>query len=593
MTTTTQTTPIDYAQFDSAIGLNWYEIDPNLRALMDRHVAPADRPWAEEHLTHWGELCGGPIAARAETVDRNPPQLKRYDAWGNEVSEIVHHPDAIANKRDIWEQGPNGLRRQGEPVSPVLGSAFTYLLSQSDTGMVCATGMTGGVEGFVARYADPDLRERVLPHLQSIGFDNAWDGAMFMTEIRGGSDLASSETVATQKNGAWVLNGSKWFCSNVDAHAIATLARPEGAEPGLRGLALFLVLSERADGTRNGIRVKRLKDKLGTKSVPTAEIDFVDAEAYIMSSPRADGGSEARGLNRMMSMVNGSRLGVATMGLGIMRRSLLEAAIYAAHRTAFGKPLHDLPLVRETLVRMAVEIEAVSSVVFEASSLAGSVGNEQDRQLYRIMVPLAKYRGARLGLQHASQAVEMLGGNGYIETWPTARQLRDAQCHTIWEGTENIIVLDVLRSMRREQAHDALLGRIDAALSASDHSLLARDRDVVAESLREARGAIEFLLGAPDDVRQLHARRIASWLADLTEASLLLEQAALELQESGSARKAAVARLYIRDHLGESPMRGITGDRSVLELYDSVVGYVPLEAGAVGGRGPIPYFWPR
>jgi hypothetical protein len=571
MVTTTQK-PIDYAQFESAIGLNWYETDPNLRALMDRHVAAGDRPWAEELLQRWGALCGGPIAQRAEVVDRNPPQLKRYDAWGEETCELVHHPDAIANKRDIWEQGPNGLRRAGKEIPAVLGSAFTYMLSQSDTGMVCATGMTGGVEGFVARYAEPSVRERVLPHLQSVGFDNAWDGAMFMTEIRGGSDLASSETVATEKNGTWVLNGSKWFCSNVDAAAIATLARPEGADPGLPGLALFLVLYERSDGTRNGIRIKRLKDKLGTKSVPTAEIDFVDAEAYILSSTRADGGSGARGLNRMMSMVNGSRLGVATMGLGIMRRSFLEGAIYAAHRTAFGKPLNALPLVRETLVKMAIEIEAVSSVVFEASSLAGGVGDEQGRQLYRIMVPLAKYRGARMGLEHASQAVELLGGNGYIETWPAARQLRDAQCHTIWEGTENIICLDVLRSMRREQAHDALIGRIEAALGAADHPTLARDRDAVAESLREARGAIEFLLGAPDDVRQLHARRMTSWLADLTEASLLLEQAATELKE-GSGRKAAVARLYIREHIASAANRGITDDRSVLELYDSVVGW--------------------
>ena len=568
---------IDYAQFESAIGLNWYLLDPNLRLLMDRHIAPADRAWAEEHLVRWGALCGGPIAARAEVVDRNPPQLRRYDAWGNEVCDIVHHPDALANKRDIWEQGPNGLRREGKAVPPVLGSAFTYLLSQSDTGMVCATGMTTGVEGLVERFAAPEVRERVLPHLQSVSFDGAWDGAMFMTEVRGGSDLASSETAATETNGGWVLNGSKWFCSNVDARAIVTLARPDGADPGLRGLALFLVLAERSDGTRNGIRIKRLKDKLGTRSVPTAEVDFVDAEAHILSSPRADASAEARGLNRMMSMVNGSRLGVATMGLGIMRRAFIEGAIYASQRAAFGKPLHELPLVCGTLVRMAVEVEAVSSVVFEASSLAGSSGDEQARQLYRILVPLSKFRGARMGVELASQAVELLGGNGYIETWPTARQLRDAQCHTIWEGTENIICLDVLRSMRKEQAHDALLGRIEAALAAADHPLLARDRGLVAESLGEARAAIDFILVAADDVRQLHARRLSAWLAELTEASLLLEQAAAELKSTGSARKAAVARLYISDHIARAPMRGIDDDRSALELYDAVVRHAPLE----------------
>ena len=572
--------PVDYASFETAIGLNWYLIDPNLRALMDRHIAPADRAWAEEHLRRWGELCGGPIAARAEVVDRNSPRLERYDEWGNEINQVAHHPDAIANKRDIWELGSGAVRRGGRPVPPVLGSAFTYLLSQSDTGMVCATGMTGGVESLVERFAPDDVRERVLPRLQSPEYEGSWDGAMFMTEIRGGSDLASSETVATASGDTWVLNGSKWFCSNIDAQAIVTLARPEGADPGLRGLALFLVLAERSDGSRNGIHIKRIKDKLGTRSVPTAELDFVDAEAFILSSPSAGGGS-ASGLNRMMSMVNGSRLGVATMGLGIMRRSFLESAIYASHREAFGERLERLPLVRETLVKMAVAVDSASALVFETASLSGSTGDERRRQLYRIMVPLAKFRGARQGLELASQAIEMHGGNGYIENWPVARQLRDAQCHTIWEGTENIICLDVLRAIARENAHDALLERIEAALSAADHSLLAAGRDIVAAGVREARQAIDFISHAENDIRQLHARRLTQWLAELTEGALLLEQAALELKETGSARRAAVARIFIEEHLTSAPMRGISDDRSLLDLFDAVARYAPLEPSAL------------
>lgn len=572
------TAPIDYAAFESAIGLNWYLIDPNLRFQMDRYLPPEDREWAEEYLVRWGELCGGPIAARAEVIDRNPPRLERYDQWGNEVCQVVHHPDAIATKRDVWEKGPNALRFSGRSVPPVLGTAFTYMLSQSDTGMVCATGMTSGVEDLVARYAPPEVKERVLPHLQSPTFDGGWDGAMFMTEVRGGSDLATSETTARPVDEhTWLLNGSKWFCSNVDAKAIVTLARPEGAPPGLRGLALFLVPAQRADGSRNGIRIKRLKDKLGTRSVPTAEVDFVDAEAYILSSPKADASSEARGLNRMMSMVNGSRLGVATMGLGIMRRAFLESAIYAAHRQAFGRRLDQLPMVRETLVQMAVQVEAVATIVFETSSLTGSRGDEERRRLFRILVPLSKFRGARRGLELASQAVEILGGNGYIENWPTARQLRDAQCHTIWEGAENIICLDVLRSMAKESAHDALLDRVDAALSAADHSLLGPMKDLVLQARREAQEAIIFLARASNDLRQLHARRVAACLADLVQAALLLEEAALELKTTGSARKAAVARFFLREHLLRAPLWGISEDRSVLDLFDAVTGYGPLE----------------
>jgi hypothetical protein len=280
-------------------------------------------------------------------------------------------------------------------------------------------------------------------------------------------------------------------------------------------------------------------------------------------------------------MVNGSRLGVSAMGLGIMRRSFLESAIYAAHREAFGKPLNKLPLVRETLVKMAMEVEAVCAVVFETSSLAGGAGDERQRQLYRIMVPLSKFRGARRGLDLASQAVEVLGGNGYIENWPVARQLRDAQCHTIWEGTENIICLDVLRAMSREHAHDALIDRIESALGAVEHSLLAADRDTVTAALAEAKQAISFMLNATTEVRQLHARRLTGWLADLTQAALLLEQAQAELSSTGSARKAAVARLFVREYLGSAPMRGIGDDTSVLGLYDSVACFAPLEPAAL------------
>ena len=580
---TARTEPIDYSKFDSAIGLNWYTTDPNLGTLMDKYIPPDDRGWAEETLVHWGELCGGPLARNAEIIDRNPPRLERYDEWGNDVSEIVHHPAAIDSKRHIWEDGPMGMSNAGKSVPTVLGSAFTYLLSQSDTGMVCSTGMTSGVEALVDRFAPPDIREKVLPHLQSITFDGSWDGAMFMTEIRGGSDLATSETVATQVGDRWVLNGAKWFCSNVDAGAIATLARPEGADPGLKGLALFVVPKTREDGTRNGIRIKRLKDKLGTKSVPTGEVDFVDAEAYILSNPKSTD-SQERGLNRMMSMVNGSRLGVATMVLGIMRRAFLESSIYAAHRTAFGKRLDEHPLMQETLVNMAVAIEGVSAIIFETASLASVTGDESGRRLYRILVPLSKLRGARGGLDLASQAVEIHGGNGYIENWPTARQLRDAQCHTIWEGAENIICLDILRSMAKDSAHDALLDRVDRAIESANHPSLDGIKDAIGQARREAQEVILFLARASNDLRQLHARRAGQLLADLTQAALLLEAAQEELETTGSARKAAVTRFFVRERLASGlPMRGIDEDRSVLDLFEPVTRYAPVDPGVLPG----------
>jgi acyl-CoA dehydrogenase len=220
-------------------------------------------------------------------------------------------------------------------------------------------------------------------------------------------------------------------------------------------------------------------------------------------------------------------------------------------------------------------------MVFETASLAGAVGDENGRRLYRIMVPLTKFRGARGGLELASQAVEMHGGNGYIETWPTARQLRDAQCHTIWEGTENIICLDVLRSMARESAQDALLDRIDRALGSVRHASLAPLKDAVMEVRRDAQEAIAFLTTASDDLRQLHARRLTTVLSDLAQAALLLEAAESELQKTGSARKAAVARFLIRDRFLQSPLRGISEDRSALDMFDSITRYAPLDVDAL------------
>jgi hypothetical protein len=283
----------------------------------------------------------------------------------------------------------------------------------------------------------------------------------------------------------------------------------------------------------------------------------------------------------MMSMVNGSRLGVAAMGLGIMRRSFLEAAIYSAHRRAFGKRLDEQPMVQETLVQMAVALEGASCTVFEAASAASAAGDEKGRRLYRILVPLAKFRAARGGLELASQAVEILGGNGYVETFPMARQLRDAQCHTIWEGAENIICLDVLRSMAKDNAHDALLDRVDRALAAATHPALAAIADVVGRARREGQEMILFLARADSDLRQLHARRVTAFLSDLAQAALLLEAAEAELQASGSARKAAVARFFVRNRLTQSPLRGLSEDRSVLDLFGAVVRYEPLPVEAL------------
>lgn len=530
------------SSIESVIGLNLYQVDRPLREQVRRRVGPSLQDWAENRLDRWGELCGGPVARRAEVIDKNPPRLERYDRWGQEVNRVVHHPEAIATKRALCEAGYTGFIWSDEVRSdpakreagPFLGAAFNYMLCQSDTGMACACGMTAGVARVLELFASGEVKDRYLPRLVTTNFYDQWDGAMFMTERSGGSDLSRTETTAIKDGEQWLLDGEKWFCSNVDARAILTLARPEDAGPGTKGLALFLVPSVLEDGAPNGIHIRRIKDKLGTRSVPTGEVTFERAVAFQIGEPGV-------GLVRMMEMVNVSRLGVAVMGAGIARRSVLEAAIHASQREAFGRLIRDYPMVRETLIDMQVEAEAALVMCLESSWIGGKVAagtaGEAEEDLLRILTPITKIRSTRAGLDNAVQAVEVLGGNGYIEDWPTARQLRDAQCHTIWEGTENINSLDVLRAMAQRGAHLALLDRVDRAAgmaSGEDAETLARAKD-------EASRAAKLTSDAPE----IHARRFAHLLADLACASLLVEHSV----ESGSARSRLVAKRYLDRHL--------------------------------------------
>jgi alkylation response protein AidB-like acyl-CoA dehydrogenase len=593
---------IDYANMDAAIGQSWWDADPNLRQLVERLAHKDDRAFAEKHLQNMGSVIGERLAPRSELTDKNPPRLEKYDHWGVEVNEVVHHQSALDNKRDLWDNGFLGLRWTDEAkntsaghIPPVVQTGFLYLLNQADTGMACGIGMTSSAAGVINRHAPPHIKDLFLPHLTAMNFGEAWAGGMFMTEIQGGSDLASSECTATKAaDGTWRINGAKWFCSNLDAEAILTLARPEGGREGLPGLATFMVPKWRSDGTRNGTHIRRLKDKLGTKSVPTGEVDFIDAEAYLMGREAGEAPArletddlddaaarDGRGINRMMEMVQGSRFGVALMGLGIMRRSFLESAIYAHHRSAFGQLIADYPLVRETLVDMAVEVEAGCALAFEAAE-AGGRRDEESRRLYRILVPLAKFRCTRKGVELASQAVEMHGGNGYIENWPVARQLRDAQCHPIWEGTENIICLDVLRAMQKDHADDALFARVEQSLGTAEHAALSATASQVGRSVDECREAIAYLDRAPQDLRLLHARRLTAFMADVAQAALLVEEGAWELEHKGSARKAIVARYFANRKLAERPLRGITSeDRTALDHFDTIVRFMPVQPSGI------------
>jgi acyl-CoA dehydrogenase len=564
---------IDWADYERAIGLNWFELDPDVRDRVRQDSPSDDRQWADGLLSDFGALVGGRVAPNSELVDSHPPELVRYDRWAQEVGQVVHHPANLDSKRALWDAGyPSGFagheRERGRPTPGAVLAASSYLLSQADTGLVCSLGMTSGVAGLVDRYAPPDVRDPLMAGLRAPDADSAVDGSMFLTERDGGSDLGHTVHCAARDlgDGRVAISGEKWFASNVDGAAIVMLARPEGAPDGSAGLGLYLVPRTLEDGSPNHYSIRRLKQKLGTRSVPTGEVVFDGALGYALrpygsdasgsalssASDVSDAGgsalSDAGGLSRMMEMVNGSRFGVALMGLGIGRRCFVESAIWAHRRQAKGRALVDLPLMREQLVDLLVDLEAAVALGFECASAAGFADGER---LRRILVPAAKNRLCRFGVEAASFAVEIHGGNGYCEDWGLTRQLRDAQCHPIWEGTENICSLDVLRAMRQMQAHEAVLDRVGVALAAAradGPGFLAPTIATVETAADQLRLRAEEAMAAEPDAGEALSGRLATLLDRTVGAALLLEQAAAG--RSFANHKALVARRFTARHLG-------------------------------------------
>jgi alkylation response protein AidB-like acyl-CoA dehydrogenase len=565
----------DTDRYRGAVGLNWYTCDPTLQLIIRSRMSPSSLDWAEGHLVRVGALMGGPVAERAEETDRNPPRLEKYDRWGHDISEVVVPSSFAASKADLLANsfsGPGfraGANAAGADPA-VMGAAWSYMLNQAEIGMTCALG-TGGdmVVRLAQEFAPEDVKARVDELVG--GAEAAGEAAQMLTERTGGSDLAALETTATREGDAWRLNGFKWFASNANGSAFVVLAKAEGAQDGSRGIAPFLVLRDRRDGTRNGVRIRRLKDKLGTKAVASAEVELVDAEAFLLapapdSGGQGSAGGDGRGLARMMELTNGSRLGIAMMGLGCARRALVEAICYARARELFGAALIDQPLARRKLAELIVEVEAAQALVFD-----GYLGPR-----LRLGAPLIKLRAARLGITAASDAIEMHGGNGYIEQWPVARILRDAQVNTIWEGPDNILCLDVRRAIQKEQADQAFLARIESALAAApegDQETL----DLVTRAAADLGEALETWKRLEPETAEARLFPLAQFMVDVHAGALLLEQAGVLEQAGqpkveGGERKALVARLYARSHLGRGDrLRGLGAPPEDIERFKELV----------------------
>lgn len=572
-----KSTRYETERFLGATGLNWFEADPTLQRSMQYYLTPEEYAWAEPHLLRLGELIGGPVAERADITDKNPPRLVKYDRWGHDISEVIISESARATKRDLKTIGFSGpeFRRDCEAAGVnggPLQMAAGYLLNQAEIGMSCAMGADAGmVESQTAQFAPPDVQQYVLSRIES----GEWVGAtgQFFTERTGGSDLGGLETTATPNGDSWTLNGFKWFASNCDGEAFVVLAKPVGAPDSVKGNTPFLVLKRKRDGSRNGIRIRQLKAKMGTHAVASGEVEFVDAEAFMLSgAPTGDGSpSDGRGMARLMAMTNGARLGVALMGLGCARRALVEAICYATARNSWKTPLVDHVLMKRKLAEMIVDVEAVQAMLFEGYGYPNHQRPERALERSRIVPPLAKLKAARLGITMASDAIEIHGGNGYIETWPVARILRDAQINTLWEGPDNILCLDVRRAIERESAEAPFLARIKEAVDSAGEAIPAAG--VVRERMEDLGAAIDAWKQLEGTTAEARLYAMSQFMAEVYAAAILCERAEWELRTFGDDRKSVVATLYTERYLTDrNRMRDIDSPSNLaIERFDDLV----------------------
>lgn len=405
---------------------------------------------------NWWQTEGQAISS---AVDRaGTPWVRQFDRQARRVDELVYPPEY---RRMLLEGYRHGVIWRGfAPANEGLTAVYAlgYVAAYYDTGLYCPYTVSLATTAAVDKYAAPDVRARFLPRLTARD-ESVWQGATWMTEARGGSDLGSAVETCAGRNGAhWRLTGEKYFCSNANAELAVVAARPEGAAPGVRGLALFLVPRWREDGSLN-VFIRRLKDKIGTRSVPTGEIELRDSEAYLL-------GQSEHGIYLILETLNLSRVANNIGSVALMQRSIAEAYAFASERIAFGKCLIEQPLMRRQFDEKWAGLRAAFALAWETVQLADETWREpagaysERFQLFRIITHLAKYWTAEQAVQYAKWAMEVNGGHGTLAEFGVERLLREAMIVDIWEGPPHRQVLDGQEAMERKGAHRLLFAHL-------------------------------------------------------------------------------------------------------------------------------------
>ncbi|WP_342508711.1 acyl-CoA dehydrogenase family protein [Sporosarcina sp. FSL K6-2383] len=513
-------------QIDSELAKNFYEGDRTLQKILKETLSPEFYAYAQKKLTDFGSLAANEIDERARHTDREgQPRLEKYDKYGDEASHVWVNEGYKKTVEETYRTGIVGYVHKDIPELGHKGNylysfAQGYLLSQAEPGLHCPVTLTQATAYLLDHYASDEVKKKFLPHVCATGDVELFEGATFLTERQGGSDVGANVVKAVAAGDNYRLYGEKYFASNAGIAGVAmVLARMEGAPEGSRGLSLFAVPWRQEDGSLNGIQIRRLKDKLGVKAVPSGEVEFDGALAYVVGEP-------SQGFYYMMEALNLSRICNAIASLGIMRRAFNEASMYADRRNAFGKKLTDFPMIRESLATMKAKLEIELATTFDLIQLYDKVtaGKASDEEivLSRLKIALLKKETAEQAIHFSHEAIEMHGGNGYIEDFVTPRLLRDAQVLTVWEGTANILGLELIRLVNKFSAHTLFMDEMTARLHAvPDHAWRKR---VVGIAGKMSLDLATFARLDPDH-QTVEAKALMHEMALLYEAVIALEWA--------------------------------------------------------------------
>lgn len=524
---------------------NQYDDDRVLRSYLRRALPPDVLLEIEPSLRRMGELAGGELCALQLADRAAEPSLVSWDGWGRRIERI--EPTAV------WRRAERLAAEEGVVAaaydarygahSRLHQFALAYLFSPSTDFYGCPLAMTDGAARTLLESGNRRLIEHAVSRLTSRDPDQFWTSGQWMTESTGGSDVGLSRTEARRDGSGWTLHGHKWFTSAASSPMALTLARPEGNGPGGKGLALFYLETRREDGLMNGIVVHRLKEKLGTRKLPTAELTLDGCRAELV-------GEASDGVRAIAPMLNLTRTWNAVTAVALMRRGIALARDYARRRVAFGARLLDLPLHAETLADQQAELEGAFHLTFRVCELIGHVergaAGTDDARLLRILTPLAKLTTARQAVAVSSEVLESFGGAGYVEDTGLPTLLRDAQVLAIWEGTTNVLALDALRAMAPGDGFTLLAEEL--------HRLLAPVRDPgLCDAAERVRHCLADLATAWLEIQsqgrlgEASARRLALGLGRCLEVAALVQHAEWALVEEQDRRaRAAALRLAER-----------------------------------------------